>query len=107
MEETTGLISAEVIFVKTEPELIKSICKRIRKDEAYIKKLMRYNMWTVKQFAELSQKDISTIANLCRPMNEKGTLVYRLNYCYPFPDAEGVGPKFVYRNEKSEAYLRK
>jgi hypothetical protein len=107
MEESIGLRIVEVVLVKTDLEIIKKLCKRLKKDEVFVRKLMRYNVWTIKQFADISGLGISTITNLARPMDEgDGQIVYRLNYCFPFQDSEGRGPKYIVRDEKSEKYIK-
>lgn len=120
MEEDilTGVINVEVALVKTEPEILKKLFARFQSeresgkenpyiDEKSIKILMRYNVWTVDQFCDVSGRNVSTITNLTRPSLEKGSdIVIKLDTCYPFPDSGGKGPKFVVRNQKSEKYIK-
>jgi hypothetical protein len=114
MEEEVGLVNIEVAFVKTDPELIKKLFLRLQKekpesytDEKHVKSLMRYNVWSVKQFADVSGLAVSTITNLSRPYyTDVKKLETRLDYCYPYPDSEGKGPKFIVRNDKSEHYIK-
>jgi len=102
-----GLISnIECKFVKTDPALIDSLAEARKITPELVKKCTRYNVFTVQQFSTLTGLDVSTIHNLTRPSvigEEVGT---KLNYCYPFPDNDGRGPKFIIRDEKSEKYLK-
>ena len=117
MEEEITPLNVQVAFVKTDPEIIKKLFTRLStegcdgcdnpyKEEQQVKILMRYNVWTVDQFKDVSGLAVSSITNLARPsfMGEK--LVVKLNVCFPFPDSDGRGPKFVVRNEKSEKYIK-
>ena len=111
-EEVTTNI--EVGFVKTDPELIKKLFARLKSkkgkraytDEKQIKTLMRYNVWDVNQFSDVSGLDISTINNLTRPQVVEDRIVFKLNSCFPFPSSRGRGSKFIVRNEKSEMYIK-
>ena len=75
MEEKFGLIQGiECRFVKTDPEIVEAISKRTGIDALKVKYMMRYNIFTVAQFAELSQLAISSILNKTRPtIIEKST----------------------------------
>jgi hypothetical protein len=114
MDEEFGLINTEVAFVKTDPEVIKQLFARLRKekegayaDEKKVKTLMRYNVWTVEQFSDVSGLAVSTITNLARPyFTDDKLLSTRLDYCYPWPNSKGKGPKFIVRNGKSEKYIK-
>jgi hypothetical protein len=117
MENKFGPIKVQVALTKTDPEIIKKLYKRLSaetcngcrnpyKDEAQVKELMRYNVWTVDQFMDVSGFSVSTITNMARPAfigNELGT---KLDYCFPWPDKNGRGPKFIVRNEKAERYIK-
>jgi len=107
-EKEMGCIdSIEIVFVKTDPELIKSLAIKHEIPEKTIKKMMRYNVWTMKQFCQLAKKDISTITNLTKPtVINTNTIGVMLDFCYPLADFEGDGPKCILRNDKSEKYLR-
>lgn len=68
--------------------------------------MLRYDVWTIRQFADLTGYAESTIANKTRPnFNKKGDLITELDYCYPFSNLKGLGPKFIIRNAKSEKLL--
>jgi len=107
MEEKYGLVTGvECRYVKTDPEIIEAIATRIGKDQAWVKRMMRYNVFTINQYACLSGLGISTILNKTRPLNRNGELVTDLNFCYPFSDCKDSGPKFILRDSKSEKYLK-
>ena len=110
MEEKFGLITGiECKYVRTDPEVIEAISKRTGIDSARVKVMMRYNIFTIGQFAELSQLAVSSILNKTRPSivnKETGALGTELDYTYPFQSGKTEGPKFILRNEKSEKYLK-
>ena len=114
MTEKMGLINQEVRLVKKDDELIHRIveARGIALIEwmdptplQIIINMLRYNIWTMTQFSELTGLAISTIANKCRPVYKDGELITDLDFCHPFADMKGTGPKFIIRNEKSERYL--
>jgi len=96
----------ECRFVKTEPEIIEKITKERSMSIEKVRKCMRYNIFTIQQYVDLSGMALSTIHNHCRPSIIFGEVGTKLDFCYPFPDSEGSGPKFILRNEKSEKYLK-
>jgi hypothetical protein len=107
MEEKIGLINGiECKFAKTDPLLIESVSKRtgISLDKA--REMMRYNVFTMNQYSQLTGKAISTITNMARPNYKDGVLVTELDFCFPFSDTENKGQKFIVRNSKSEKYLK-
>ena len=106
MTEVLGEISnVEIRLIKNDQELNEKIARKIGKSPEYVKSRMRYNVWTMKQFTELTGKHISTITNMTiRPMLDNGKPIMPLNFCYPFPDVT-KGPKFIYRDERSMDYL--
>ncbi len=110
MDEKFGVISGiECRYVKTDPEIIEAISKRTGIETDRVKKMMRYNIFTVAQFAELAGLAVSSVLNKTRPsIIEKtaGTLGTELDFTYPFQTKDSEGPKFILRNEKSEKYLR-
>jgi hypothetical protein len=107
MEEKFGLMQGvECKFVKTDPEIIEAIAKRQNIDTLKVKSMMRYNVFTIRQFADLSGLAVSSIINKTRPLIREGELSTDLDYCYPHQDATDSGPKFIVRNEKSEKYLQ-
>jgi hypothetical protein len=110
MEEKFGLITGvECGLVKTEKETIESIANMRALDPQYVKTVMRYNIFTINQFADLAGLSVSGVLNKTRqPVRNKENTewVADLNYCYPFSDKENEGPKFIVRNEKSDKYLK-
>lgn len=110
MEEKLGLITGiECRFIKTDPELLESIAKRIGSTKKKVKAMMRYNVFTISQFSDLSKLDESTIINKTRPSiidRTTGVLGTALDYCFPFSSIKSTGAKFIVRNEKSERYLK-
>jgi hypothetical protein len=110
MEEKFGLITGiECRYVKTDPEIIEAIAKKIGKEPAQVKPMLRYNIFTVSQYACLSGLAVSTILNKTRPsIVDKSTGAWgtELDYCFPFQDCNDNGPKFILRNVKAEKYLK-
>lgn len=118
MEEECGLLNIELGLVKTDPELIKKLFARLSKEtkelrnpyinESQVRVLMRYNVWTIDQFCDISGLKVSSVNNLARPTYSVGQekLTSKLNYCFPCPDSGGRGPKYIVRNEKSEKYVK-
>lgn len=107
MEETFGLISdVECKFAKTEPDIIDALSNKTGKTPEMIRKIMRYNMFTVNQFSKLSGLTVSVIHNKIRPVLTDGKYGTELDFCYPFGDGDNEGPKFIIRNEKSEKILK-
>jgi len=107
MEEKYGLLKdVECKFVKTDPTIIEAMSKRLDIPINQMKHMLRYNMFTVSQFADLSQLAVSTITNKTRPLMIDGKYDTELDYCYPYQDKEGNSPKFIVRNEKAEKYIK-
>lgn len=106
-EIVLGIIPGFVIaLVKTDQEIIEKIAGKIGMDTDLVKFRMRYNCWTVDQFARLCNRSKSTITNLTlQPQLEEGNIVVALDHCYPYP-SHTTGPKFIVRNKKSMNYLR-
>lgn len=108
MSEKVGLVKVAIRLVKKNDELVEAIMRERDLPEAdreLIVDMLRLNIWTVNQFSNLTGFKQGTIANKCRPIYRDGKLDTELDYCYPFEDIEGLGPKFIVRNEKSEAML--
>jgi len=108
MDNKIGLIDQEVRLIKRDDELTRRILSErsieVEKEER-VREMLRYNLWTITQFSDITGLAISTIANKCRPVYKNGVLMTDLDFCYPFADIQGTGPKFIVRNEKSERYL--
>jgi len=108
MNEKIGLVNEEVRLVKKDDELIDRVWVArdiVDEDKVSIKDMLRYNMWTIKQFGDITGLNKSTILNKTRPIYRNGDLNTELDFCYPFSDLEGLGPKFIFRNKKSEMLL--
>lgn len=103
--EIRGVI---VCLYKFDHELITLLSKTFMKSREYIIERMRYNVWTMKQFADLTKKSVPTITNMTnRPIIlDDGQVGVALNHCYPFPGEDHTGPRFIFRDEKSMKYLQ-
>lgn len=107
MNDKIGLMKKEIRLVKKDDELINRVVASngIFKDPKEVAQMLRYNVFTVKQFSDLTGLAQSTILNKCRPIYREGNLVTDLDFCHPFADLDGMGPKFIIRNDKSESLL--
>ena len=115
-----GLLEREVKLVAKDPELHKTILEvRNRQllakdpnakllDEALVDKMMRHNVFTMNQFVDLTGFSFTGINNKTRySVRGLNKEIYTdLDYCHPYPDKDGDGPKFIVRNEKSIAFLK-
>lgn len=106
IQERPGEIKDVVIsLVKFDHDLIALLSKK--SGLRSVRERMRYNVWTIKQFADLTSKSIPTITNMTnRPIFRNGEVGVALNHCYPFPGEDHKGPRFIFRDEKSMKYLR-
>ena len=105
-EHLAHIEKTECMFVKTDPALIEKIAKKRKQPVEIIRKALRYNIFTVAQFCTLTGLEPGTVNNHTRLSVINGNLESKLDYCHPFPDGSGPGPKFILRNEKSEKYLK-
>ena len=108
MNEKIGLIKTTIRLVKKDEELTHRIMNERgieEKDEETVFEMLRHNMWTTRQFSDITGLAESTITNKCRPVYRDGEIKTELDHCYPFSYLGGLGPKFIVRNEKSEALL--
>jgi hypothetical protein len=107
MEEKVGLIKGvECKFVKTDIEIIDSLVARTGMGAEMIRVMMRYNMFTINQFSDLTGLSVSHILNKTRPSVIDGVVGTELDFCFPFQDQGNPGPKFIVRNDKSEKYIK-
>lgn len=110
MEEIIGLQQREIRLVKRNDSLVKLIYDKVKEENPQvtmdlIKEMLRYDVWTVRQFSDLTGLAESTIANKCRPLFKNGKYVTELDFTYTHPDFKGDGWKGILRNEKSEKLL--
>lgn len=108
MSEKIGLVKNPIRLVKKDEELVDRIMKAqdlMEEDRETIIEILRHNIWTTNQFRDLTGFKESTITNKTRPSYRHNELVTELDFAYPFADLNGTGPKFIVRNEKSEAML--
>ena len=107
MEKKFGLIQGiECRFVKTDPAIVDAISEKTNLTKEKVRSMLRYNVFTISQFQDLTGLADSTIRNKMRPSFINGELDTELDYCYPFEHSTNVGPTFILRNEKSEKLLR-
>lgn len=95
----------EVKFSKTDPEIIKLLVERTGMSEDTIKQMMRYNMWTIAQYSDLSGMAVSTVNFHTRPQMVSGEITFKLDVAFPFRDKDKPGPRFIVRNKKSMRIL--
>lgn len=107
-EEIVNVVSEmECKFVKTDMALIEGIASKQKLSMDLIRRCLRYNIFTVKQFATLAGITVGAVTNLTRPtFSDSKIIPPKINYCYPFPDNEGTGPKYIVRDERSEKYFK-
>ena len=110
MIKVVGLEAERVALRKKDEELEDILLERMGWEEEMRKKvrsMLQYNVLTPKQISDLTGLKIPTLSNRTRPTyNSQGELVSELDFCYPFEDATGLGPKFIVRNEKLDKLLR-
>ena len=103
-------MTEKVSLKKRDEELETVIIERMGfspSDGERVRKILLYNMLTVKQVCELTGLNITTITNKTRPKyNNERELVTDLDFCYAFIDITGNGPKFILRNQKLDQLLR-
>lgn len=108
MNDKKGLININIRLVKKDEGLVDRIISArnlSEEDRESVRRMLYLNIWTIKQFMGLTGYKPSTIANKTRPNYTNGELTTELDFCYPFQNLEGTGPKFIVRNEKSEKLL--
>ena len=98
-------MTTEVKLVKISTELLEKISRKMNIAPVEIQQMIRHNVFTITQFAQLCGKKVSTINKLSEQKVKGGEVVSSLDLAFPFPDFVGKGPKFILRNEKSEQYL--
>ena len=107
MEDKVGLLRGyECKFSKTNDDLILQLADKTTLNKEIVREMMRYNVFTINQFSFLARLSVSHVLNKTRPSVIDGAISTELDYCYPFSDPDGTGPKFIVRNSKSEKYLK-
>ena len=102
----------EVRLVKFDEDLYNHIIKSrsISKKESQetIREALRYNIFTVNMFSDMTGIPISTINNKTSLKLGNDDKVYtELDFTFLWPSLSKVGFKFIVRNEKSEELLKK
>jgi hypothetical protein len=108
MENRLGLVQLQVNLIKKDEELIDLIIKEtgIKEDKKPIlADMLRYNVLTVVQMAELTGMAVSSITNKTRPFYKHGEILTELDVCFPFASLTEKGPKFIARNDKFKKCL--
>lgn len=106
MKNTSGLKKVESKFAKTDQETISRIAVKLSIDEAVVRDMMRYNVFTVNQFAQLSGMSVASVLIKTSDTVIDGVICSELNFCYPYKDLKGNGPKFIVRDDKTVKYLK-
>jgi DNA-binding transcriptional ArsR family regulator len=109
MDERIGLVKVQIRLVKKDDELINHLIQKLGltdESKEKIAEILRHNIWTVGQYSDLTGLSKPTITNKMRPLYKNGSLITELDFCFPFADLDGPGPKFIVRNEKSEKLLQ-
>ena len=107
------MVSKEKIQLrKTNEELEAAIVKNLDLNEesqkAKVHEMLQYNMLTTIQVSDLTGLSRVFIQNKLRPRYNvaKDETTTELDFCYPFSDFSGIGPKFIVRNEKLDELLK-
>jgi hypothetical protein len=102
-----GLLNGiECQFVTKDQVLIDGIVKKTGMPVDKVQAMLRYNMFTFRQFSLLSGLTVSNITNKAKPSIINGVYDTELDYCFPFQAGEHKGFKFIVRNEKAEKFLK-
>jgi len=108
-----GLIKGvEVRFVKFDEDLYNHVIKSRNisneEDQGKVKEALRYNIFSVSMFSDMTGIPLSTVNNKTRILQSReGNISTELDYTFPWPSLKKFGPKFIVRNEKSEELLKK
>jgi len=98
-------MTTEVKLVKIDSSLVDKISQKRGVAPMQVAKMIRHDVFTINQFAELCGKSVSTINKLTEQKLKEGEVISGLDLIFPFPNFDTKGPKFILRNEKSEQYL--
>ncbi|KKM83115.1 hypothetical protein LCGC14_1312710 [marine sediment metagenome] len=99
-------------FVKFDEDLYNHIIKSRNifdnEEQSKIKEALRYNIFTVIMFSDMTGIPVSTVNSKTSPKLAKDGKIYtELDYTFPWPSLNKAGGKFIVRNEKAEELLRK
>ena len=102
----------EVRFVKFDEDLYNHIIKSRNisdKDhQSKIKEALRYNIFTVTMFSDMTGIPLSTVnSKTSLKLAKDGEIYTELDYTFPWPSLSKTGGKFIVRNKKSEELLKK
>lgn len=98
----------EINTRKADHGLIKDISELRDIPVEKVYSMMRYNLWTPQQFANLTGKSVHTINNLTiQGKQVHMEMVTAVNIHYPFPNRDTLGPKFIIRDDMSMEIIRK
>ena len=108
-----GLIKdVEIRLVKHDEDLYDHIIKARNiideEERARVKNALRYNVFSLPMFSDMSGLAKSSVSNLMRPLHDvAGELYTGLDFTFMFPGIRSHGRKFIVRNEKSERVLKR
>lgn len=108
-----GLIrGVEIRLVKHDEVLYDHIIKSRNildeEQQVKIKDALRYNVFSLSMFSDMSGLAKSSISNKMRVLQDTAGEFYTdLDYTYMFSGIKSLGFKFVLRNEKSERVLKR
>jgi len=108
-----GLIKGvEIRLVKHDEDLYDHIIKARNildeEQQAKVKEALRYNIFSLNMFSDMSGLAKSSISNKMRVLQDTaGDFYTELDYAYMFSGIKSTGFKFVLRNDKSERVLKR
>jgi hypothetical protein len=85
--------------------LISCIMERMGVDMNEADRIIRYNVLTISQLADISGRSISAIQNHIRPIKTINGNVSRLKEVFLFPSKEKPGPAFVVFDQNCFDYI--
>lgn len=92
--------------VKLNPELINKISLKRNLSKEEVKKMLTYNIITVKQLCLLTGASPGKIESKLRPRSIGNQILNEFPVAYPFPEIRGKkGFRFVIRDENVENFL--
>ena len=102
----------EVRFVKFDEDLFNHIIKSHNisdeQGQAKIREALRYNIFSVAMFSDMTGIPLSTVnAKTSIRQGKDGVIYTELDYVFPWPSLKKAGSKYIVRNEKSLELLKK